>query len=445
MPAPLLDAWSRDALDAVTVCSSEGLANFLAMMGAAGQAHLARTPVFVPHARIAAAARALGLKTVLETGPADEGIVAGLGPFLQSVRVMSDVQIECIGHRNHRARGPGGAPALAARGAARAGGRRAADRRAGLVGPAPADRAVREELAQRLRAADTEAREARAAAREAQEGTRDAQARIGALDASVAESQSQQVALEAMYQESRAAATSGCWPKSSRCWPSPRSSCSLPATCRRRCSRCRPPTGASRASDRPQFIPLRKVLARDIERLKLAPNLDVPGMTLRLDQVIAAVDAMPLLVEGRPGPVTAPAEPEDAPGWWARTGSVIWAELRGLVRVQRLDAQDQSLLAPEQAYFLRENLKLRLLHARLALLQRNEPAFRVGPARGERAARPLFRHPPEAGRRCVGDARAAAGRGGERRPAVHQREPGRRAQLQAAARQRPGAVSGAAR
>jgi len=82
---PLLDAWSRDALDAVTVSSSEGLANFLAMIGAAGQARLARTPVFAPHARIAAAARSLGLEKVVETAPADEGIVAGLETFFARV------------------------------------------------------------------------------------------------------------------------------------------------------------------------------------------------------------------------------------------------------------------------------------------------------------------------------------------------------------------------
>ncbi len=51
-------------------------------------------------------------------------------------------------------------------------------------------------------------------------------------------------------------------------------------------------------------------------------------------------------------------------------------ELKGLVRVQRLDASDPALIAPENRFFLRENLKLRLLHARLALLQRDEAAFR---------------------------------------------------------------------
>ena len=45
-------------------------------------------------------------------------------------------------------------------------------------------------------------------------------------------------------------------------------------------------------------------------------------------------------------------------------------EARSLVRVTRIDQPEAMLVAPEQAYFLRENIKLRLLNARLALLSR---------------------------------------------------------------------------
>jgi uroporphyrin-3 C-methyltransferase len=48
----------------------------------------------------------------------------------------------------------------------------------------------------------------------------------------------------------------------------------------------------------------------------------------------------------------------------------FWSEVRSLVRVTRVDDPQAALLAPEQAFFLRENLKLRLLNARLALLSR---------------------------------------------------------------------------
>jgi uroporphyrinogen-III synthase len=78
---PLLRAWGEGAIDAVTVSSSEGLRNLFTMLGKRGQQRLKDTPVFAPHARIAANARALGCERVTETAPADEGIVAGLVAF----------------------------------------------------------------------------------------------------------------------------------------------------------------------------------------------------------------------------------------------------------------------------------------------------------------------------------------------------------------------------
>ncbi|MEY2633501.1 MAG: hypothetical protein RIR00_2155 [Pseudomonadota bacterium] len=77
-PAVLHAAWDAGQLDALTVSSSEGLRYLLDLLDAAGRARLMATPLFVPHARIADNARALGLQQVILTGPADAGIVAGL-------------------------------------------------------------------------------------------------------------------------------------------------------------------------------------------------------------------------------------------------------------------------------------------------------------------------------------------------------------------------------
>ena len=84
-PAPLLAQCARRGLDAFTVTSSEGLANLHAIMGEAGRQCLQNTPLFAPHERIAAAARALGVQTVVLTGPGDEGLVAGLAAFFAKV------------------------------------------------------------------------------------------------------------------------------------------------------------------------------------------------------------------------------------------------------------------------------------------------------------------------------------------------------------------------
>lgn len=75
---PLLAAWQAGRLDAITVSSSEGLRYLVDMLDADGRRFLAATPLFVPHARIAENARALGLQQVELTAPADAGIIAGL-------------------------------------------------------------------------------------------------------------------------------------------------------------------------------------------------------------------------------------------------------------------------------------------------------------------------------------------------------------------------------
>ncbi len=82
-PAPLLDAWRRNRLAAITVTSSEGLRNLFLMGGEAGQAPLANTPFFVPHPRIAQAARELGIVTVIVTEPGDEGLIAGMVDYFR--------------------------------------------------------------------------------------------------------------------------------------------------------------------------------------------------------------------------------------------------------------------------------------------------------------------------------------------------------------------------
>ena len=80
-PEMLLAAWRRRQLDAITVSSSEGLRHLLGLLDAEGLACLQQTPLFVPHARIAETARALGLQRIILTPPADAGILEALGAY----------------------------------------------------------------------------------------------------------------------------------------------------------------------------------------------------------------------------------------------------------------------------------------------------------------------------------------------------------------------------
>ncbi|MCU0803593.1 MAG: uroporphyrinogen-III C-methyltransferase [Burkholderiales bacterium] len=235
---------------------------------------------------------------------------------------------------------------------------------------------LREEFALRLRDADAEARASRLTAKDAESLVREADKRLDALEAKVGESQSQQLALEAMYQELSRGRDD---------WVLAEIDQTLSIAARELQLAGNVPAALAALSaaearlarvDRAQYPQLRKAIARDAERLRAAPSLDISGLTAKLDQLAASVDALPLLAEGRPQPEKEPAGGPE-PGWWVRFGTALWGEVKSLVRVQRLDAQDQALVSPDQAWFLRENLKLRLAHARVALLQRNESAYRA--------------------------------------------------------------------
>jgi uroporphyrin-3 C-methyltransferase len=128
--------------------------------------------------------------------------------------------------------------------------------------------------------------------------------------------------------------------------------------------------------DRPQFVPLRRAIGRDMDRLKAVPFVDVPGLSLRLDQAIVVVASLPLALEER-----LPAAPQEEPpkdeSAWRRFLRETWADMRGLVRIENLDRPEAPLLTPPQQFFLRENLKLRLLAARFDLLFRDQANFRA--------------------------------------------------------------------
>jgi uroporphyrin-3 C-methyltransferase len=142
-------------------------------------------------------------------------------------------------------------------------------------------------------------------------------------------------------------------------------------------------TADARLADnrQPQFINLRKVLTRDLERLRALPQLDLPGMYLRLENVIEALAVLPLAVAARSAGEHRETPPEPSPSlfsldYWRALSTDFWRDVRGLVRIQRLDHTESALLAPEQDFFLRENIKLRLLDARLALFARDQPTYR---------------------------------------------------------------------
>lgn len=122
--------------------------------------------------------------------------------------------------------------------------------------------------------------------------------------------------------------------------------------------------------ERPQLIPLRKAIAHDLERLNTLPFVDLAGISLRLEQALQVIDKLPLASHGRP-----PAKTEITPSPGAGLAERLWQGFSSLIRIQRFDRDEAALLAPGQSFFLRENIKLRLLNARLALFAHEPSTF----------------------------------------------------------------------
>ncbi|HET7365698.1 MAG TPA: uroporphyrinogen-III C-methyltransferase [Burkholderiales bacterium] len=236
--------------------------------------------------------------------------------------------------------------------------------------------ATQDELARRLREIESDAREARSVARTAQEAVRESQVRLGQLEARITESQSQQLALEALYQDLSRNRDEWQLAEIEQVLAIASQQLQLARNVRAALLALQLAEARLARADRPQFAPIRRALARDIERLKAAPTVDFPAMAMRLDNLIASIDSLPLAFEERSEREMPAKAPAADGGLLARLGAEVWTELSQLVVVRRIDASEPPLLPPTQAYFVRENLRLRLLNARASLLARDEAGYR---------------------------------------------------------------------
>src|SRR5437762_6070841 len=236
---------------------------------------------------------------------------------------------------------------------------------------------TQEELARRLREIESDAREARLVSRQAQEALRDSQGRIASLEARLAESQSQQLALEALYQDLWRNRDEWQLAEIEQVLAIASQQLQLARNVRAALLALQLAEARLSRTDRPQFAPIRRALARDIERLRTAPAVDFAAVTGRIDNLIGGIDSLPLAFEERTERQPPPKEPAGAErGFLARLAGEVWNELSQLVVVRKMGAAEPPLLPPSQAYFVRENLRLRLLNARASLLARDGAGYR---------------------------------------------------------------------
>lgn len=237
---------------------------------------------------------------------------------------------------------------------------------------------LQHEMAKRLAEADASGKESRNIAGEAAEAGRRAETKLGLLEAKLSESQSQQLALEALYQELTRNRDEATLEEVEQLLLIANQQLQLASNVKAALIAMQEADARLQRIDRPQLTPLRKILSKDMDLLKAAPYVDTVGISLRLDNLAVAVDQLPLAMELRP-PEADSSRRQAPPGEnaWLRFAREVWEDMKQLVRIQIMDKPDVALLSPSQAYFLRENLKLRLLSARHALLARDGTSFKT--------------------------------------------------------------------
>jgi uroporphyrin-3 C-methyltransferase len=136
----------------------------------------------------------------------------------------------------------------------------------------------------------------------------------------------------------------------------------------------------------PSLLDIRKLLAQDIGKLETLDRADVAGMALQLGGLADNVDTLPLATRVH-APLAAPAPASEQPpaeeSRWLRVARRIWDDLRNLVRIERVAETQPPLMPPEQEYFLRENLRLQLNGAQIALLKGDAANFQANLARAQ--------------------------------------------------------------
>lgn len=235
---------------------------------------------------------------------------------------------------------------------------------------------MQQELAKRLAEMDGSNKANQTLAAQNQEMVRELGGKLSLLESKYAETQNQRAALEALYQEMSSSRDQTALADVEQMLMIAAQQLQLSANVKAALIAMQQADSRLQHLDRPSLNELRKLINHDIDRLRALPAIDVPGISLRLDSLVATLDTLPLAQDIRtPHESAAPAPQPDESGW-QKFWREIWQEAKNLVRIKNTQKEELPLLSPTQTFFLRENLKLRLLSARLALLSRDETSFK---------------------------------------------------------------------
>jgi len=270
--------------------------------------------------------------------------------------------------------------------------------------------ALEQELVRRQQDSSSQATEARMLAKQAQQGMTDATAKVALLEARVAEVAVQRGQLEDLIQSLSRSRDENVLGDVEQAVRVALQQTAITGSAEPLVATLKQADERLARYNQPRLEGVRRAIARDLDRVKSTNVTDISSLGIKLDEAVRMIDDLPLIAaietrsrdgarDGISRNSTAPAARSAAasassasaaraagtpasaaaPGafWPNRVNDVlndfasrVWSEARSLIRVTRVDNPEAMLIAPEQAYFLKENLKLRLLNARLALLSR---------------------------------------------------------------------------
>jgi len=248
---------------------------------------------------------------------------------------------------------------------------------------------IEQELVRRQQESQTQATEARMLARQAQDAAREATAKATLLEARVAENTLQRTQVEELIQSLARSRDENVVADVEAAVRVALQQSAITGSVEPLVATLKQAEERLARYNQPRLERVRRAVARDLDKVKAAGVADLSTLAIRLDEAVRQVDELPLLSAAEPRKAAVPAPRAGKPAaaaasaradsaawgerldaWWHGFTTAVWDEVRSLVRVTRIDHPEAALVAPEQAFFVRENLKLRLLNARLALMSR---------------------------------------------------------------------------
>ena len=235
---------------------------------------------------------------------------------------------------------------------------------------------IQQTLAQRLAESDGNNKATQTLTLQSHELVRDLGGKLSLLENKYAETQNQRSSLEALYQDMSSSRDQMVLAEVEQLLLIAGQQLQLAANVKAALIAMQQADSRLQRLDRAALGGLRRSINSDMDKLRALPDVDVAAINSRLDTLITIVSRLPLIQDIRPPQENAAPDSTSNGNTWKDFLREIWQEAKGLVRIENTQQDVLPLISPTQTFFLRENLKLRLLSARLALLSRDEASFK---------------------------------------------------------------------